>query len=424
MNPTHPRNARPIDAAHPHDLCEADARAFEALCEAGFDCSRVPEELRARAEKCAAILGLLACGDRPECDGSLVDVTLVRVGEIRRWAEAQSMEPLDEDALEALVAAEFEPSRCVSGLRGRAARHAAMLAALDVPVDGASRESLVGATLSRVQRGIDSGESRLRLDPSAARARPNVRWGDLISVAAMLMLASAVIMPMVGAVRNYSRQVGCQAGFGGAAGAFGRYANDNREALPLASESPAGGVWRRVGDRVHSNSANFYTLVVEKYVRPVDLACPGNPYACRSTVANRIGDWARSEEVSYSYRNMFAPRDARPSWSGDVGERTIVLADRSPVFVRAITGNWFNPTANSDNHAPAWPNQGESAGQNVLYNDGSAAWLKSPVLSGGDNIWLPRSFEMAIRRLQEPTRAEPLKGVESPADRLDVFLSP
>jgi hypothetical protein len=423
MKPTDPRlnEAAPLDM--PHDLCEGDARALEALCAAGFDCDRVPAELRARAMKCAAMLGLLGCGGRPECDASLVDVTLVRVSEIRRMAEERRMDPLDEDALEALVIAGFEPAKCASGLRGRAEKHAASLAMLDMPVSAASREVLVSATLLRVQGHIDSGQSRMRIDQLAAGGLKNFRWSDLISVAAMLMLASAVIMPMVGAVRNYSRQTGCQAGLGSSAGAFGLYANDNRESLPLASESPAGAVWMTVGDRVHSNSANLYKLPTEKYLRPCDLACPGNALACRSTVANPSGDWKRSEEVSYSYRSMFAPRDARPSWSKN-GERTIVLADRSPVFVRAITGNWFNPTANSDNHAQAWPNEGESTGQNVLYNDGSAAWLKSPVLASGDNIWLPRSFEMVITRLQEPTRAEPLKGVETPADRTDVFLSP
>lgn len=424
MNPSKPTDARSIDAALLHDLCEADARSLEALCEAGFDCSRVPAELRARAERCAGVLGLLGSGPRPECDSSLVDVTLVRVGEIRRMAAERMLDPLDEDALEALVTAGFEPSKCVSALRGRAEKHAATLAMLDVPIDGAARETLVSATLTRVQSRIDDGQSRMRLEPASGGVLRNFRWGDLISVAAMLMLASAVIMPMVGAVRNHARQTGCQAGLGSAAGAFGLYANDNRESLPLASESPAGAVWRTVGDRVHSNSANLYKLTIEKYVRPADLACPGNPCACRSLEPNTFGDWAKSEEVSYSYRNMFAPRDARPSWSRTPGERTIVLADRSPVFVRAITGNWFNPTANSDNHTQAWPNQGESTGQNVLYNDGSAAWLKSPVLAGGDNIWLPRSLEMAISRLQEPTRAEPLKGVETPADRSDVFLSP
>jgi hypothetical protein len=300
-----------------------------------------------------------------------------------------------------------------------------VLSALEVPLDPSRCDKLVSATLARVQSQIDAGEKRLVMESRPVGGRGGFRWSDLISVAAMLMLASAVIMPMVGAVRGMARQSGCQAGLGVLAGVgFGSYANDNREALPLASASPAGAVWRTVGDKMHSNSANLYKLVTDRYTRPVDLACPGNACACRSVEPGKLEDWARSEEVSYSYRNMFAARDARPSWSGGGGERTVVLADRSPVFVRAVTGNWFNPVANSDNHLPAWPSQGESRGQNVLYNDGSVKWLKSPVLANGDNIWLPRSLELRIARMQEPTRADPMQGTETPADRSDVFLSP
>jgi hypothetical protein len=372
------------------DLCEADARTLEALLEAGLDCAKVPAEMRARAEKCAAVLALLGCGPRPECDSSLIDVTLVRVSEIRRSAMLDELEPLDEDALEALVVAGFDPERCASGLRTRAQQHAARLASLDVPIDGAQREALVSATLVRVQARIDSGESRFKLEPvRGGGGLRNFRWSDVISVAALLMLASAVIMPMVGMVRNHARQTACQAGLGSALQGFGKYANDYRESLPMASASRAGNSWWEFGTPERSNSANLFTAVKTKYIKPVELACPGNPTACRS-VSEGKQDW---------------------SCSG-----VVVVADRSPVIVKALRGERINPTANSENHG--------GMGEQVAMSDGQVQWLKSPVLANGDNIWLPRSIEVIITRLQEPTRAEPLKGVETQADRSDVFLTP
>jgi hypothetical protein len=407
-----------------HDLREQDARALEALCEAGFDCARVPQAYRARAEKCAALLGLLSCGPKPECDPSLVDVTLVRVDWVRRAAEAQAMAPLEEDALEALVVAGFDPARCPSGLRERAQRHADVLAALDVPVDGSRRDALVSATLTRVQSEIDRGERRMAIDARPARAQGGFRWNDLVSVAALLMLASAVIMPMVGAVREKSRQTACQAGLMSAANAFGLYANNNRDALPMASDSRPGASWIAVGQNpAHSNSANLFTLVRMNYVQPADLACPGNAHACRQMSSRDAMDWSCPDEVSYSYQTMFARE--RPTWLNASGEPTVVLADRSPVMVRVIRqlrkghadpDDVINPTANSDNHA--------GRGECVLMNAGNVQWLKSPVRAGGDNIWLPRSFEDFLARMQDPLRAQPLKGTETPADRSDVFLSP
>ncbi len=396
----------------PHDLCGPDARALEALCEAGLDCNRVPVELRDRARRCASLLGLLSCGPAPSCDQSLIDATLVRVAWSRRSADIANLGPLDEDALEALVSAGFDPTKCPSGVRERAGEYAAMLSGLDLPIATADRDALIGRTLSGVQAAIDAGGTRMRMEPVGWRSRLSVRWGDLISVAALLVIASAVLAPMVGAVRNYARTNGCQAGLGRAFTGFGSYATDYRESLPLASESRAGARWWNIGHPEQSNSANLFTLLRAKYTQTGDLACPGNAGACRGKPAPDAMDWSCSGEISYSYQNQFAPE--RLTWSQPTP--FVVVADRSPVIVRAMNNEWINPIANSDNH--------DGTGQNVMLSDGSVAWMKAPVLANGDNIWLPRQFEEIIARLQSPTRAAPLRGNETPSGKADVFLSP
>jgi hypothetical protein len=235
----------------------------------------------------------------------------------------------------------------------------------------------------------------------------------LISVAALFLIASAVIAPMVGFVRGKSQQANCTAGLGlGLHNSFAAYANDYRESLPLATASAAGSNWWNIGKPEQSNSANLFTLLRAKYAKAADLACPGNATACRENPAPGAMDWTCSDAISYSYRNQFTADRVNWNTSNDV----VVLADRSPVIVRAMRGQWINPFANSDNHA--------GRGQNVMLNNGSVQWMSTPVMKDGDNIWLPRTLEDAIARLQNPTVAEPLQGNETPAGKADVFLTP
>jgi hypothetical protein len=94
----------------------------------------------------------------------------------------------------------------------------------------------------------------------------------------------------------------------------------------------------------------------------------------------------------------------------------VVLADRSPVVIRILRGQPVNPSASSVNH--------RSAGQHVLFNDGSTAWITTPVLENGDNIWLPRSIERQIDEILRQHGRRPLSGTETPEDANDVFLGP
>lgn len=402
--------------AHLDRLIEADAAALDALIEAGFDPSAVEPGLRERAARCAELLALIG-SPVGEPDGALVDVTLARVAVARREASGVDLTPRDEDALEALVAAGFDPGRCPGGVRARAFAHAQMLSLLDVPVDASRREPLVAATLARVGADVESAERRMVLPLERGRSR--FRWSDLVSVAALLLVGAAVALPMVGAIRGQAQRAACQASLLGAMRGFAGYANDYREALPQASASVAGQRWWNVGTPEESNSANLFTLARARYASLPDVTCAANPAAPRVMDAG-ARDWASCEQVSYSYQNLFAPE--RPRWTR--AQATIVLADRSPVVVRAKRGEWVNPVANSDNHA--------GRGQNVLRSDGSSEFLRSPVLAGGDNIWLPASLERLIAQVaelaargQRPDHTRDLlHGVETPVGASDVFLSP
>ncbi len=423
----------PSDQPHDSTLHPADAAAIDALVAARMNPSRVPSEHRARAERIAGLLRALEAGESvgPEAE-RLIQATLSRIVAARAeqpapagatgWVrESGHLHPADEDALEALIGADYNPARVVAGMRLRAARHAALLALLQPSAlalgDTAGRDDLIGRTLAGVQRAVDDQSTRMRLDPVAARVGGRLgggwRIGDLIAVAAMLLIGAAITMPAISASRDSARQNACHSNLAAAGLGFGLYAGDFRNALPIASASAVGQPWWLVGEGPErSNSANLFTLARASYTRTEELACAAAGCDLRGCPPQGMMDWSSLKQVTYSYQNMFAAQ--RRAWISP--DRQEVLADRSPVILRARAGQWIDPFENSPNHG--------GRGQIVLYNDGSAVWLLTPINQHGDNIWLPRPIETVINQLSNPRKARPLTGTEAPEGTGDTFLAP
>lgn len=386
--------------------------ALDALVEAGFDPSRVNGELGDGAARVASLLATLD-GHGPGVDPSLIDATLAR---IRRLAAAEPRLTSDDNAaLESWVMSGYKANRVPSSLRARAERLEALAAhATHVPgVEASSR--LVERTLDRVQTEADAQDARMVIE-SARAARGGVRLADLVSVAAVLLIGTAVVWPVFSALRHEARKSACMANMASAALAFDQYASSHRDSLPIATASLDGSPWWNVGaaDR-RSNSANLYELTRAGYAKLADLACPGNPKAPRDGLGPDAGDWRTFEEVSYSYQIMFGP--VRITWSAP--ERGVVIADRSPVVARAIRGEWFSPNENSPNHG--------GRGQHILYSDGSSDWRRTPELDTKDNIWLPRFLEHAIDQAtgrRDREHLYQLHGTETPTAPDDAFVGP
>ena len=383
-------------------LHRADAAAIDALVAAGFRLDRVHEEHRERAER--ALLLLAHLDGTPVGDpATLTDLAYLRV--MRAGAPEPELCTGDADALDAWMLAKHDVSRVPSSLRERARRHEelAELVSVGGPAPSAS---LIERTLAGVQQTIDDEEDSHRL----VMPRMRFRMADLISAAAVVLIAASVLWPVANEVRFQQSKAMCGSHMASLAGALMSYAGDNRNAMPFVTPGPSGtnGTWWDVG-HPQSNSANLYTLVHEGYTALADMACPGNPHATtRAEAAAR--DWRSLDEVSYSYQIMSGPH--RPRWNGG---RVLVLADASPVVRAAIRGRPVDPWAGSNNHA--------GRGQHGLWNDGSATWLSSAVLPNGDNIWLPRSIEEAIARVQG-RQIDPIAGTETPGGVDDSFVGP
>lgn len=405
-----------------------DADALDALIDAGGELDSVVPALRDRAERVDRLLQLLgpAADHAPESGGkssqidnsdaqSLIDMTYLRVLRHARSTHREpALSPRDGDALDVCVAVGWSTGRIPKALRDRADRHRRLADLVTAPAretPDASRSDLVDRTLQQVQAAIDAESEAMRIERRRGLGFSRGRLADVVSVAAVLLIAVSIIWPVMGALNEQASRATCLSNMHAAAAAMSTYAGDNMDHLPVASASLAGNAWWNVGGGPgQSNSANLYHLTRSDYIPLHQLACPNNAHARRVPASPTAQDWQHFEEVSYSYQIMFG--QSRPAWGGTPG-RVVVMADRSPVVLRAVRGELIRPMENSLNHG--------GSGQHVLYNDGSAAWITSPVLDNGDNIWLPRSVQ---RLLEAASGAPMLHGNELPTAADDSFVGP
>lgn len=388
-------------------LAADDAAALDALMDAGLNPGAVRDGIGPRASRLAALLDLVGVVPDARADG-LADVTFARVLRTMQRSPAMSeLSPEDAEALDAWIDAGHTASRVPTPLRARAERIEHMASA--VTSGPSASPGLVERTIARAE----AAERPISIE--TARRTSGIRLADLVSVAAVLLIAGSIMWPVLAHMRSASRQYQCASNLGTTAMAFSSYAGDHHDSLPVVNASLDGGRWWDVGapDR-RSNSANLYELARRGYADLQHLACPGNPSARLVELRENAGDWQSLEEISYSYQNMYGPR---PNWRGD--DRVVVLSDRSPIVLRLFRGeNVIDPFENSPNH--------DHAGQHVLFSDGSTAWLVRAELleqSGqGDLLWWPKQLEQLIRAATgQPQR---LNGTEVPAGINDAFVGP
>lgn len=414
-NPPAPEPSQPQQS-----LCPRSREAVDALVGNGFDVNALAPEHRERCTPLSELLAKLQNQSVPCCcaDES-VERTLARIAAANQSQRFDLCEA-DADALELLVAHNWDPRRVPSPVRARAERQAQLLALLDTSAVGASTQvstdHLVRAAMDRIAADTTSQGKRMRLHEPTAPARRSFRLTDLGAVAALLLVAVSVAWPAFSSVRQKAQQAACFGNLGAIGQAVGSYGLKSNSSLPMASASLAGNTWWNVGKPEQSNSANLFTLVRDGLTKPQQMACCGNAAAKDCRFSDECQDWSNIEQVSYSFQNLFASH--RPTL--DSPAVFVVLSDRNPAVLRAARGErviYINE--NSPNH--------RGRGQNVLFSDGHSVWMETPVTPGGDNLWLPKSIEDVIANVKNGGKAraqtDPLKGVEEPAAS-DAFLCP
>ncbi len=403
-------------------LSAQDIEALDALIEAEMDTERLSEPIRSRAIHLAGLLGLLGTGS---IEGKKARISRVlgamaspgAMASRQRSHDGHShptndveLSLNDAEALDAWVLAGFDAKHVPASLRSRARAHESLAALVRQGGPVASdieRSDLIERTIAAIAQPAEADDESYKFVGPSGRNR----WADILSVAAMMLIAVSILWPVLGSVRSNNRQTVCASNMRGVALAMGSYANDQNEMLPMATAGFGGGTWWNVGSD-HSNSANLYTLAREHYLGLDSMACPGNPQAVAAPRSPEARDWANLEEISYSYRVMAKPEQAL--WGSPA--QLVIIADRSPVVLRAVRGQVIYPLESSPNH--------RGQGQHGLFADGSARWLETPMLDSGDNIWLPKPIEFLIDMAARKHGLDPLLGTEAPADRQDSFVGP
>ncbi|MCE7975376.1 MAG: hypothetical protein DYG92_13800 [Leptolyngbya sp. PLA1] len=392
-------------------LCDADCGAVDGLVEAAW--CREHSEACVRAARVREVLRLLEAGPAP--DASLADATLARVlraeGRLANAEEALCID--DDEAMEVFMGSGYRLDRVPGSLRARAERIASLVTLVTVPGGDGVSPDLVERTMSRIPIRVRTEQAR-----TWRTTVGSFRLQDLVSIAAVLLIAGSVVWPVMATTKSMRSKTACGANINAVASAMGLYSGDYAGQLPLAAAGFGGGSWMNVGKGPgESNSSNLFTLARTGYASLKQLACPGNAKAPCGGCRPEQRDWADLEQVSYSYQIMFGPK--RPVW--EQGPRVVILGDASPIIRSQRAGLPWHPLQNSANHG------GE--GQWVLCSDGSGCFMTTP-MAGDDNIWLPGVVEVALTRIADRIRQGQSSGIieirgnELPDSATDSFLGP
>ncbi|GAB5495343.1 MAG: hypothetical protein Phyf2KO_04230 [Phycisphaerales bacterium] len=396
-------------------LCQDAERALDALIDSGWNIEQVDEAYRPCAEKLLHLLDS-ACSvedreDRPKIE-HLIKSIMDRI----------PTEPvlLDDsaDALDVWTQSGYQTNSVPRSLREHAEAHENFSRLISLSIsqsDVHASDRLVDNTIQGIMDYAEASQ------PRDFGFRLRIRMTDLASLAALLLIAVSVAMPLLSAMRYESMRRHNESNFAAASVAFGSYASDNDDQLPVYTPSEELGNralrhdlrWWLVGiDPTQSNSANLYTLTRTGYTPLHTLASPGNKHAVSKPSSEDAVDWDAFEQVSYSFR-VERPGTPKSLWAT---RGRVVLTDRSPVTLKAYQRLPIDPFENSPNH--------DGRGQHALHGDGSVEWLDTPWLDRRDHVFLPDFVERLINPEVKRSGMVPLQGKELPGSNVDAFVGP
>ncbi|MEK6677412.1 MAG: hypothetical protein AABZ47_17385 [Planctomycetota bacterium] len=254
---------------------------------------------------------------------------------------------------------------------------------------------------------------------------------DLLVVCALIALLSAFVIPTTARVRELSKRSVCGINLAGIGAANKIYAESNTGRWPVPAFKNAtidqqgieytncGRTIPGSGDvtcdrRFESRSETpscfncgstqvavtraYWMMVRSGAITVKQFICPSSGDIADPTVdLGLYYDFTRISNISYGYQVPFGPRDTRPREGMD--HRQVIAADKGPWYLPSKP-NWnvgpqYLPISlndppilwrrfNSPNHGGS--NSGE--GQNVLFADGSASFVRMPAVGvDNDNIY-------------------------------------
>lgn len=292
-------------------------------------------------------------------------------------------------------------------LRAQLTKVRNILSPLDLLETPAASGDLVDAIMQRVETTTPleyvAASSAIRPDPAGAPpSRSGFSMGELVALAACILLVLSVFTPGMMSVRSRQLQAMCannMASFG--RGLFS-YATSNDGALPYAGQ-PQPANWMARPNRMHLQPA-----IRLRFIAPKSLICPTSDSDGLVSGDGAIDQEAMLRFLQRSGLRFYSIQNPNgPTLRITAQIPMPIASDANPVFENGR----FNPSVgwNSNSHAH------DGRGQNALFIDGSTRFLRSPMISpnagAADNIWKAEDISE-------------YSGMESQKTATDTFLTP
>ena len=227
------------------------------------------------------------------------------------------------------------------------------------PVEEAD-DTLIDVTLARIDQYENKQLSRMHIqtaDMQATSSGFSFRMPDLISVAAMILIAASIVIWLGRPTRERSLSMQCANNMAAVGMGLANYAGDHNGALPTTSVAGLGGLFGgATPERLDP------TPLLGEYCKDHHLNCPGH---------------SGEGSGGFSYQTQ-----QKEIWDAFKRHRQIfvVLSDTNPILDAILAGKGHDPLTRSRNHG--------GNGQNQLLDDGSTISLTGPPILGGDRIWI------------------------------------
>jgi prepilin-type processing-associated H-X9-DG protein len=302
---------------------------------------------------------------------------------------------------------------------GEAAKFVTSIKASLSPLESITPEDcpaeLAEGTIWRIKQTLRTSQVGLNELLKAEQKRKTGFWYGIfgrLATAAVFVLVGSGLITGFNVATNYARQMSWQTKCGSQmAGLFtglSNYRNDNNGQMPMLAAAP-GSPWWKVGDQGSENVSNtrrMWVLVRKGYLQPEDFVCPTyKPFNSKYDPA-QYNDFPKRNLVTYSFR-IGCPKAGLEKMS-----RQVIIADMSPMFAnvsaseKELIVNISDALLkrNSPNHV--------GRGQNVLFCDGSVAFVKG------------RTVDVSLDDIYTIQNTHTYQGVELPVSEADAFLAP
>jgi len=257
--------------------------------------------------------------------------------------------------------------------------------------------------------------------PQAVAAKPRRFWHpltEMAAAAAAVVLIAGILVPSFGSMRQHSRQVACENNLRQIGQAMAAFAGDNNGRLGQVRVE-AGSPWWKIGyqgPENHSNTRYAWQLVKGGYA-------DGKVFVCGGQVAGKcvqyqpaqvavLNDFPSRDHINYSFLLLCDKNQ-------DITQRSrrIIAADSNPVFQKIPSQNAIYQKFNeferillNEQLRQMMSTNHRKKGQNVLYCDGSAEFIRTRIINHDDIF--------TVKDVQVYT------GKETPCDPADIFLVP